>query len=207
MLAHQGAGVFAARCQRRLQLGRCGRIGHMQRIAQCHGNVAQPALVTDAPDRAALGKAHKFVLRPGKQVGQPVVCQTGAWVKVRQRAALGKLVPRANQLAVVTAIDAVAQQRAQFQRDRPRVLNGQVADATARVQPVRGHDGLRRADVDARAAPAAMSFYGCAGGQRLIDKNFTQKKHRPRRAVQRQRVLATPAQTAARGQFHFKHRG
>ena len=130
-----------------------------------------------------------------------------AFVKIRQRLAPGKLVPGADQLAVITAVDTVAQQRPQFQRDRAIVLDRQVGNAAARIEPVRRDDGLGRADVDAGAALAAVAGFRLGQRQRQIDIDFAEEEHGAGLAVQRQRVLAAPALAAAAGQLDLEHRG
>ena len=72
------------------------------------------------------------------------------------RAACGELVPRADRQAIVAAIDAVADRRAEFLRDRPLMLDGQVGDAAPRIEPVGRGKGIGRAGVEAGAAGAAM---------------------------------------------------
>ena len=72
MLTHQRAVIGGARLQR------CAHTGiarGVQGIAQRHGHVAQPALVANTADRAALGQAQKsrFILR--KEMHQLLVCQ------------------------------------------------------------------------------------------------------------------------------------
>ena len=69
----------------------------------------------------------------------------------------GKFVPRAYELAVVAAVDAVAYRLAKFFRDTALVFDGEVADAAARIQPVRRGDGAGRAHVDAGGATAAVT--------------------------------------------------
>lgn len=56
MFPNQCARVLGAQRQRLHQLCRRGRA---QRIAQGHRNIAQPALMTDTPDRATLSHAHQ----------------------------------------------------------------------------------------------------------------------------------------------------
>ena len=175
-------------------------------IAQGHGEVAAPARKADAADGAALGVAQKRGLVPGPQLQQRGAAHGGAQLKIRQRAALGVFVPRAGQLAIVAAIDAVAHCSAKFQRYRPVLLDGQVRDAAPRVQPVRRHDGSGGAGLDAGRAFAAMG--GCRGRQRQrqIGEDLAQKKHRPCIAVQQQGVLAAPADATALGQFNLQNR-
>jgi len=203
VFAQQRAGLGQPRAQRRFDL----RIGHRaQRIAQRHRQVAQPALVADAPDRAAFGAAQELGLVPGPQLQQRGAFQRRTRVEVGQRRRFRILVPRAHQLAVVAAVDAVAQRRAQFLGDGAVVLDGQVRDAAPRVQPVGCDDGARRAHLDARAAAAAVRGRGLGGRQCQVDEDLAEEEHRAGVALQRQRVLAAPAGAAARGQLHLEHR-
>jgi tRNA threonylcarbamoyladenosine biosynthesis protein TsaE len=192
--ANAGAGGFA------------GRTYSVQRVAHRHCHVAQPAFVADAANRAAFGDVQEFRFGPVEQRHQLLAGQAGAFVEVGQGAALGEFVPGADQLAVVAAVDAVADQRAQFERDRPGVLDCQVGNAAPRVQPVRRNDGLRGAHGYAGAAAAAVRRDGLAGRQGHVNIDFAQKKHRAGFAVQQQGVLAAPALPASGGQFGFKHR-
>jgi hypothetical protein len=127
-----------------------------------------------------------------------------AFVEVGQRAALRVLVPGAGELAVVAAVDAVAD-GGRSARDRAGMFDGQVADAAPRVQPVGRHDGLRGADLDAGAAAAAMALAGASSGRP------GPRRSRPGRTSSRPRVQqpacacrASPGRRA--GQFHLQHR-
>jgi tRNA threonylcarbamoyladenosine biosynthesis protein TsaE len=183
-----------------------GTVG-MQRIPHRHGHIAQPAFMADAANRAAFGDAQKLFFGPVKQGHELLAGQAGAFVEVGQGAALGEFVPGADELAVVAAVNAVADQRAQFERNRPGVLDRQVGNAAPRVEPVRRDDGLRGAHGYAGGATAAVRRDGLAGGQSQVHVDFAQKKHRARFAVEQQRVLAAPALSAACSQLSFKHRG
>src|SRR5439155_13030891 len=59
---------------------------------------------------------------------------------------------------------------------------------------------------DAGAAAAAVVVDRGRRRQRQVDVDFTEKEHRAGVAVQRQGVLAAPADAAARCQFDFEHR-
>ena len=60
-------------------------------------------------------------------------------------AACGELVPRADRQAIVAAIDAVADRRAEFVRDRPGMLDRQIGDAAPRIEPIGRGKGVGRA--------------------------------------------------------------
>ena len=107
------------------------------------------------------------------------VASAVARVEVGQRAALRVLVPRADQLAVVAAVDAVADRGAQLDRDRPFVLDRQVGDAAPRVEPVRRDDRLRRADVDAGACSCRSAARPASvERQRQVDVDLAEEEHR-----------------------------
>ena len=56
---------------------------------------------------------------------------------------VGEAVPRADREAIVAAIDAVADRRPEFLRDRPLMLDREIGDAAPRIEPERA-PGRRR---------------------------------------------------------------
>src|SRR5690606_16436660 len=92
----------------------------------------------------------------GREVGEARRAQALAGVEGALVGDSGELVPRADGQAVVAAIDAVAERRAELLRDRPGVLDGQVGDAAPRIEPEGGGKGVGRADVEAGLAGAAV---------------------------------------------------
>ena len=108
--------------------------------------------------------------------------QRVARVEVGQRRALRVLVPRADELAVVAAVDAVADQRPQLERDRPVVLDRQVGDAAPRIEPVRrrrwpasGRRRCRRCSCRNAPRPAASA---AAPGRRRSRRGRTSTRRR-----------------------------
>ena len=81
-------------------------------------------------------------------------------VKIFFLCGTGKTVPGADQLAVIAAIDPVAEQRAQRFRYGVAQFNGQVGDAQAGIQFVRPEDRAGRTDIDAGLAAAAVCLAG-----------------------------------------------
>src|SRR5690349_10122782 len=71
---------------------------------------------------------------------------------------LGELVPWADRETIVAAEDAVADQRAQFLRDRPLMLDRQIRDAAPRIELIGGRKGICRAAIEAAPASTAMIF-------------------------------------------------
>src|SRR5690349_318157 len=94
-----------------------------RRITQAHREVAQPPLVADAPDGRAAQALVEVFLRPREELDQRRAIQAIAHLEVFFRRWLRKAVPRADELAIVAAVDAVADERAQLFRNRALVLD------------------------------------------------------------------------------------
>ena len=142
---------------RRASRGRRPTSDGIAGIAGGDQHVAQEAVAADALDRRARKQRAESRHRRA-----PASRRAAARADRRARrasprdAACGELVPRADGQAVVAAIDAVADRRAEFVRDRPLVLDGEVGDAAPRIEPVGRGKGVGRAGVEAGAAGAAM---------------------------------------------------
>src|SRR3954465_8459657 len=152
VFADEGRGMVRA-CTQRLD-----HIARSRRVAQADGEVAQPPLVADAPDGRALQALVELGLGPREQLPERGRVEAVAPLEVLLGARSGEAVPRTDELAVVAAVDAVADEGAQLFRDCALVLDREVRDAAARVELVGAADGLRRAYVDAAAAGPAAVF-------------------------------------------------
>lgn len=111
MFAHQLGGIIDARSQGG------ERFRGRWRITQRHRDVAQPALVADPADRRTLGVAQEVRLAPREQRDQPRRIEPVAYIEIRLRRRACEAVPRADQLAVIAAIDPVAHQCSQLHGD------------------------------------------------------------------------------------------
>ena len=69
---------------------------------------------------------------------------------------VGETVPGTDRQAIVAAIDAVADRFAVFQRNLAFMLDGEIGDAFARVELAAAIERLRRADIEAARAGAAV---------------------------------------------------
>src|SRR5437764_11125615 len=97
-------------------------LGRARRIAEAHCQVAQPALVADAPDRRAGEPLVELGLRPAEELEHRGAIEPVARLEIRFIARLREPVPRADELAVVAAVDTITDQRPQLLRDRALVL-------------------------------------------------------------------------------------
>src|SRR5262249_13490565 len=101
-------------------------------------------------------------------------------------ACLRELVPRAYRQAIIAAEDAIADCGAEFTRDRTFVLDGEIGDATARIEPVgRGKRG-GRADIETRAATTAMIDLGRV--RRQLDRREDRAEEQPRAELARHQI-------------------
>src|SRR5688572_26062360 len=146
VLSDKGRGMVRACTQRLDYLRRAGG------VAQPDREVAQPALVADAPDRRAVQPLVELGLGPGEELDQRRAIEAVPRLEIVLGAWLREPVPGTDQLAIVAAVHAVADKRAKLLRDRALVLDGEVRDAATGIELVRTPDRLRRADVDAALA-------------------------------------------------------
>ena len=111
--------------------------------------------MTDAANWAPLQAGHECLFVPGEKRREGCRIKPVSHGKIGV-AELCKFVPRTTELAVVTAIDAIADQGSQFDRDCASQFDGQVRDAAAGVDFVGRDDGGSRAGFKASAAGTAV---------------------------------------------------
>ena len=126
--------------------------------------------------------------------------------KIRLDGGLRKTIPRAHQLAVVAAVDAIAYQRAQLDRDAAFELDSEIGNAAARIQPVWRDDCPGRAYFDATRTGSAMIFLWHIHRQRQVHVYLAEKEPRAVFAGKQQGVLAAPTQAGFARQLHLHHR-
>ena len=111
MLPHQRRRVARARLERAfydLALRRIGKI--IQRVTHAHRDVAQPSLITDAMDGAAGEPFVKLAFAPLEELNEAGAVEAISDGEIGFPGRLRKTVPGTYELAVVAAIDAVADQ-------------------------------------------------------------------------------------------------
>src|SRR4051812_36043888 len=175
------------------------------RIPQSDCQIAEPALVTDAPDRRAAQALVELLFRPPEKLDHRGAIETVAHREIGLGARLRETVPRTDELAIVATVDAVADQRPQLLGNRALVLDGEIRDAAPCIELVRRNDGLRWTDVDAAVAGAAVLICRYVGRQRQVGVHLAEEEPRSG-AVQKQRVLAAPADARAGSELDLHHR-
>src|SRR5256885_7162493 len=99
-----------------------------------------------------------------------------AHLEIRVRGRARELVPRTHQLAVVTAVDAIADRLAQLDRNGAVVLDGEIGNAAPRIQPPRGDDRTGGAGRDTGLAAAAVGTGALIYRQRQVRRS---EEHTP----------------------------
>src|SRR5207302_5602748 len=125
--------------------------------------------------------------------------------QLRLAAGLRKFVPWADGETIVAAVDAVAHERAQVPRDRALVLDREVGDAAARIQPIWRRERRRRTYVEAGAAGATMIALGRVGRQLKGGEDGAEKQPRAILARDEIGVLALPAEASGLRQWLLHH--
>ena len=145
-------------------------------IAERDGDVAQPAHIADAVDRRAAHALIEIARRPGEQIREPRRVERVTHLEIRMARRLRKLVPRTHELAVVAAVDAVAEGRAQLFGNAARMLDREIGNAAPCIKLLRRDDRLGGARGDAGAAGAAVGACGCIHRQRQIGEDLAQEE-------------------------------
>src|SRR5688500_18400947 len=99
--------MFRARSQR------SDHFGTGRRITERHRNIAQPSFVPDTANHRTDMPVIELRFVPCKQLDQRGAIESVAYIEVGQLGRTCKLVPWANELAIVAAINAIADQRPQ----------------------------------------------------------------------------------------------
>ena len=136
-------------------LGLC-RQRRIAGVADRDQHIADEAVAADALDRRFRKQRAKRGIVEPCEIGKSRRAQFVARGEFRLAAFLRELVPRTHGEAIVAAIDAVADALAEFVRDRPLVLDGEIGNAAPRIELVGRGKCRGRADIEAGVAGAAM---------------------------------------------------
>ena len=151
VLAHERRRIIGARAQRRDNRS----IG--LRVAESHREIARPALIPDAPDRAAFHPRVELGFGPREQRQQIRIVETVAYtVEILLVRSEHIAIPWTDELAVVATIDAIADQRPQRFRDAAFQFDREIGNAASRIELVGRDDRAGRTNLDALRARAAV---------------------------------------------------
>src|SRR5437763_218741 len=127
-------------------------------------------------------------------------------LEVRVRRRLREFVPRTDQLAVVAAVDAIADRFAEPLGDGAPVLDGEVGDAAACIEAPGRDDGSRGAGRNAGLTASAVGAGGLVRRQRQVRQDLAGKEPGAAMARDEVGVLADPAESGVAGERLLEHR-
>jgi hypothetical protein len=178
-----------------------------RRIAQPHRQVAQPALVADAADRAALHAAVEFLFFPSEQFHQAGLAQAIALVEIGQQSRAGRTCsmgrPAGNRRSRRCGCRSAA---AGLPGCCPSARSsGRKCSAAHRAGRGRGWRRSGRPSMQALHWPQWAPVASSTGSGRST-RISPMKKVEPASRAEQQRVLAAPAQARLFRQRQFHHR-
>src|SRR5271170_5950099 len=182
------------------------QFGRGRCVAESDGDIAQPSFIADAPNGAAASLLQELGLAPCKQIGELRVIESVPSREILFRCGARKLVPRTYQLAIIAAVDAIADGAAKLNGNRSAELNGQVGNAASSVKTVRCDDGTGRAGGHAGATRAAVRAALAVDGQFQVEVDLAQKKIGSGVAIDQIRMLADPPQPGVARQGLLQNR-
>ena len=150
----------------------------------------------------------ELVRGPREQLDEVGVVEAVAHREVGLRRSLRVLVPRTDELAIVAAVDAIADQRAQVLGNAAR----RVRSSGTRCSGARRARTARRSRRSGRRRCKRVQVPQCArtsprrDGQRQVGVDLAEEKQRAGLAREQQRVLAAPAEAGLRRERDFEHR-
>ena len=138
------------------------------------------------------GSSQKLRLAPSEYLDERRAVETVPYLEVLLYAGAGEFVPRTHELAIVAAVDAVADGVAQLERNRARKLDGEIGDAAPRIQSIGRDDGARGAGRQARTAGSAVRCARLIHRQREAQIDLADEEIRSGSAIDEVGVLADP---------------
>src|SRR5215472_16296421 len=169
-------------------------------IADRDRDIAHETIAAGAFDRG-LGKqrSERCIVEP-RQLGKLRRGEHFARREFGVAAYLRELVPGADREAVVAAVDAVAERRAKFARDRSLLFDRQIGNAAPGVEPIGSSERAGGTYVETgTAAPAAINL-GLVRCQLERGEDRREKEPGAELAGHEIRVLALPAESSRGGQ-------
>src|SRR5882757_9880835 len=116
-----------------------------------------------------------------------------------------KFVPRANELAIVATIDAIAEGLAKLDGNRAAELDGEIGNAAARIEFVGSDDGLRGTNVETGLTAPAVIGGRRVAGQGEIGEDFAEKEPGSGGAMNQVGMFADPPESSVASEGFFEN--
>jgi hypothetical protein len=184
-----------------------GEVGGGADVAEDDADVAEEAAAFDAEDGAAGKTAFELGgadFEEGVKLVKVVVIRRGRSEEAAFAGGLGEAVPRADVEAFVAAVNAVADEGAEFRGDGAFEFDGEVGDAAAGVELVGRGDGAGGAGVEAALASAAVIALGDVGLKLEAGDNFTEKEPGAEARMDEHGAFALPTDSGTLGERLFE---
>ncbi len=145
------------------------------RVSDCDHHIANEALPAGTLDRTAGEERPERRLIEAGELGERGRVEIGARSEFRFPPDAREFVPGADGETIVAAVDPIADRGSKLMGDRTLVLDREIGDAAARVEPVGRGERPRRAGVEAGAALTAMVRFGRVGRQVEVGQDRAQE--------------------------------
>ena len=150
--AINGSGSCVAR-------SRNGKSSSVPTFPKRHADVAQETAALDSPDRRIAKQSAKSCFIQLQEIAQLHLRDRRTRRERDLIRSARKSIPRTGVEAIVATVNAVANERTKFERNRTFQFNREVGNTTARIQTVRFRDRTGRARSDAASAgPATVAL-------------------------------------------------
>src|SRR5262245_37084180 len=113
-------------------------------ITDRNQHIANEPVASRALDRRLRKQFEERCVIEARELGEAWRPQLVARGEFRLAAGLCELVPRTYRKTIIAAVNAIADRGAQFAGNRAAVLDGEVGDAAARIEPIRFGKRRRR---------------------------------------------------------------
>ena len=153
----------------------------------------------DALDRGLCEKAAEFVDREGEEISEAVLEDRLPGVESRLAGNLGEAVPWTGVEAIVTSVNAVADEWTEVLWNRPLVFDCEVGNTSWRIDMMRARNRTGRAGRHAGRALAAVVRLGWVGLEGEGGEQLGQKKPGAEPAMDLDGRLAIPAEAGSGG--------
>ena len=184
--------------------GEGGEIGWGADIAEGDADIAEEAPAFDAFDGGIFEEGIESEGIEGEEVAELVGVDEVAGGESDFGGGLGEAVPGASGGAVVAAVDAIADEGPEMDGDGAFEFDGEVGDAEAGIELVRGDDGVGGASGDAAGAFSAAIWEGGIGGERESGEEFGEEEPGTEGGMDEHGGFAVPTDAREGGEVAFE---
>jgi hypothetical protein len=173
-------------------------------VAEGNGDVAEESAAFGTEDGGTGEAGAEGGVVEGEQIVERGGVEVVASVRGKESGLGGEPVPGARGEAIVTPVDAVADEGAQVLGDGSLELDGQVRDATTGIEGEGRGERVGGAGVEAAGALAAEISRGWVGGEFGLGQDFSEEEPVPEIAGHEVGVASDETDAGALGEIPFE---